>query len=200
METYIFTFATKPDYYQYFIPLINHILDSFKISQIESKTKNSSDVKLNTYVFPDMFEIQYPTEWRVDQKNNRVSIISPVSGYSDRHLERLDIYFAHSVSSFNSTYSNSSLNLNNELFSEIDYIKKNLRSLDLISITSFNHSQGLIKVLTYTYESNIGPTFVREYLFDTGQKRATLVFSAGIDEYLTALPQVTEMVKGFKLI
>jgi hypothetical protein len=121
-----------------------------------------------------------------------------MSSYSDRHLERLDIYFANSVSSLNSTYGNSSLNLNKELFSELDCVKKYLGSLDLLSITSLDHSQGLIKVLTYIYESNIGPTFVRESLFDTGHKRAILVFSASTEEYFAVLPQVTQMVKGFK--
>jgi hypothetical protein len=105
-----------------------------------------------------------------------------VSGYSDRHLEWLDIYFANSVSRLNLTYGNSSLSLNKELFTELDYVKRYLRSLDLISITSFHHSQGQIKVLTYTYESNIGPTIVREYLFDTVQKRAILVLPASIKE------------------
>lgn len=198
IETYIFTFATKPDYYQYFVPIVNDILKSFVISPPELKTTNISFEKFNTFVFPDMFEIQFPHDWRLDQKNNRISIISPVSGYSDRHLERLDIYFSNSVARSNSAYSNSSISLNSELFSELDYIKKTLRSPDLISITTFNHSQGLIKVLTYTYESNIGPTYVREYLFDTGQKRATLVFSASIDEYSAVLPIVTQMVKGFE--
>jgi hypothetical protein len=178
------TFATKPDYYQYFIPLVNHILNSFIISQSKSSITNSTFVKLNTYVFPDIFEIHYLHDWTVDQKNDIVSIISPVSGYSDRHLEWLDIYFANSVSSLNLIYDNSSLSLNEELLSEFDYVHRYLRSLDLISITCLNHSQGQIKVLTYTYESNIGPTFVREYLFNTVQKRAILVFPASIKSNL----------------
>ncbi|KAA2279555.1 DcrB-related protein [Candidatus Nitrosocosmicus agrestis] len=198
LETYILTFATKPDYYQYFNPLVNQILDSFKISQSKSKIASSPVIKFNNFVLPEEFEIQYPPEWRVDQKNNRVSLISPISGPGDHYLERIDIYLTNSGIRTNSTYSNITLNLNNELFSELNYIQKNLRSLDLISIINIKHSQGMIKVITYTYESNIGPTFVREFLFENGQKHALLVFSASVDEYSTVLPQVNQMVKGFK--
>lgn len=200
-KSFILTFATKPDYYQYFFPLVNNIVESFKITQYKSQIANASHAKLNSYDYPGEFEIQYPLNWKIDEKHNRVSFISPLSSYNDHHLERLDIYFTDSFKSANSTHStntNSAAIASNTLLSEIDYIQKNLQSLNLISITSMNHSQGMIKVLTYTYNSNIGPTFVREYLFDNGSKHAILVFSGNIDEYRTVLPQVSQMIKGFK--
>lgn len=197
--TFIITFATKPSYYHYFLPIVNKILSTLKISYYLPNFTLTDKEKLINYVKPGLFEIQYPQSWNIDQKKNRVSFISPPSGKGDHYLERLDTYLTNSTNLTSPLRNNGSLNQNQLVFSELDYLRKTLSSFNLSSISTENFGNGQARVLNYTYDSNIGPTFVTEYLFNVESKSAILVFSGSRVGYYDTLPMVNQMVSTFSL-
>lgn len=197
-NVYILTFATKPSQYPYYLPLLNKMVTSLKISNQQEKITSSTIGKSINYINSGNFEIPYPSEWKIDSRGDRVSILSNPTSLSDHHLERLDIYFKDTNSSSNNDINENILVQDSLLFDEINYLRDHLSKVDLLSIRTMNFSQSVGKELTYRYESNIGPTLVKEYLLIHGPKYAILVFSAGLDEFDDISTQVDFMIRGFK--
>lgn len=96
---FILTFATTPERFEYYNPMINKIIYSLDINwgQNEVKDNNNNNLLPNSsdnhsiYKSEFGFELSYPNSWTIDEGNNRVSFISTQTDEMDTYLERLDI-------------------------------------------------------------------------------------------------------------
>jgi hypothetical protein len=150
---------------------------------------------------PFGFELSYPDDWILSEGENRLSIISNQSEMSDRYLERLDIYY--NVSSSDNLVPNSSQTQDEkmriEVLNEIKYLVNNLQNLDIISIKNVNVSNSIMgKELLYNYDSNIGKTKVKEYLFNGNSISVILTFSTSIADFDDMSNTIEKILNSFK--
>lgn len=202
---YIITFATTPESFGYYNPILNKIISSVTIAykEIDDKSVKPLERTLGYKLFesPFGFELSYPDDWILSEGENRLSIISNQSEMSDRYLERLDIYY--NVSSSDNLVPNSSQTQDEkmriEVLNEIKYLVNNLQNLDIISIKNVNVSNSIMgKELLYNYDSNIGKTKVKEYLFDGNSISVILTFSTSIVDFDDMSNTIEKILNSFK--
>lgn len=189
----IVTFATEPNRFGYYNPLVNKIISSLDIAKGQKEERPNkflpSPSNYSRYTSQFGFEISYPKDWTFNEGINRVSFISKQTDSLDMYLERLDIYYkiSDSNSSNNNNNNNNNLsssssvkekeNLNIQLLDELDYLSNNMQDLNIISINDFHTSNADGKKLVYTYSSNAGQTKVNEFLLKKNSTFVIITFS-----------------------
>ena len=206
-NTFIVTFATTPESFGFYNPILTKIISSIKIEDYKKDDTSEKSLKISGYASfesPFGFELSYPDNWILSEGKNRLSIISNQSDLSDRYLERLDIYY--NLSSNNSLISNSSQTkdekMRTELLNEIKYMINNLQNLDIISIKNVNVSSSNItaKELLYGYDSNIGKTKVNEYLLYGNSRLVILSFSTSSMDFDKMSDTIDTILDSFKFM
>lgn len=203
---FILTFATTPDFFGYYNPILNEIISSINISN--NRNYNILDEQLGkisnytTFRSPQGFELSYPNDWTLNDGVNRLSFVSNQLDSSDLYLERLDIYY--NLNNSNILISNSSQSEDEEmrtgLLNEINYLVNNLQNLDLISIKDVNLNSLKGKELLYTYDSNIGPTKVNEFLLNQNHLFVILSFSTSSIDFDKMSNTIISVLKSFKFL
>lgn len=207
-NAFIVTFATTPDSFGFYNPILTKIISSIKIEDDKiDDTSEKSLEKISGYASfesPFGFELSYPDDWILSEGKNRLSIISNQSDLSDRYLERLDVYY--NLASNNSLISNSSQTtdekMRTELLNEIKYLINNLQNLDIISIKNVNVSSSNItaKEMLYGYDSNIGKTKVNEYLLYGNSRLVILSFSTSSMDFDKMSDTFETILDSFKFM
>jgi hypothetical protein len=197
---YIVTFATKPSSYGYYNPILNRIVSTIDITNHKLHHPSSKPLNYTYFMSPHGFEFFYPNDWILTEGKNRLSFVSKQSGPADRYLERMDIYYNLSNSTMPISSKIEHVSLNQQLLKEIEFLMANLSNLSIASINNINNSKVHGKELLYTYDSNIGPTTVREFLFADRHNAVLLAFSTNYNEFDDISEEIQLILNSFRFL
>jgi YVTN family beta-propeller protein len=189
-KVYKFDFYAEVAKYSNYLPIIQKMIDSFKIIDFVVYENPASGVT-----------IEYPTYWKKQQTDRNVTFFSPLSGYSDSYQENL----------FLSVDPSYKMTINETVASDIDNAKKSYSDFKLLTESSKVNSP----IVNTTLEGNTNQTGEIAYKYTDKQQHKFIVkqifaiendkvyrirYTAEVAKYSNYLPIIQKMIDSFKII